>query len=325
MKRYGLYFVIILALSGYSFGQSFEKYAGEFLMLGAGSRAMGMAGAVTASVSDVSSGYWNPSALVEARGFQAQFMHSKQFISSIQNNYLGGSWQINSDNAVGITLLYLTVNSIKDSRNAYNYQDNKVDYSRLRYFNTGDYGFFLSFARRYSEKLSYGLNVKFLLRDYEINSALGIGFDAGLRYKLLHNLTLGMMVRDITTTMMVWSTDTKELIKPSIRLGTAYLLNLESLDISVQPSVDFQLYFENRTYASQAHLAGISLDTFWGTEIKYNELLALRLGVDEMMRFNSGIGLQLSKVAFDYAFTAYESELGNIHRISCHVSFDKLF
>ncbi len=39
------------------------KYAGEFLSIGVGGRALGMGSAAVALASDVTAGYWNPAGL----------------------------------------------------------------------------------------------------------------------------------------------------------------------------------------------------------------------------------------------------------------------
>lgn len=307
------------------FAGSFKKYAGEFLSLGVGSRALGMAGAYTATANDVTAGYWNPAGLIDAQGVQFEFMHCKQFISSIQHNYLAASRKMSDESAFAVSLLYLTVNNIKDSRDAYNSIYNKVDPSKVKLINTGDYTLFVSYAKSYNDKFSYGVNVKALYRDYEIESALGLGFDIAAKYKYNESLALGLMLRDITTTMMAWSTGEKEFITPSIRLGVTYLADISRFNLTVQPAVDFNLLFEDRWFASQRHLGPISLDSFWGMEVAYKKALAVRVGLDDLNRFNTGIGLQIPKIAFDYSFTAYQYELGDIHRISFHLQFDHIF
>ncbi len=326
MKR-TIYYVVLLFfifLQG-ARGQSFKKYAGEFLYIGAGSRVTALGGAGTASTSDVNAAYWNPAGLVEARGFQFEFMHSKQFISSIQQNYLGLSTEYRDEQVLALSLLYLTVNGIKDSRQAFNAADRKVDYSKVTSFNTGDYTLLLSYANSYRKNISYGLNIKAIYRGYHVASAFGLGFDTGMKYFVNDRFALGLMLRDITTTMLVWTTGEKELIAPSIRFGTSYKLNISSLNLTVMPAMDMAVLFENRRYASQLHLGPISLDSFWGLEVGYHHLLALRVGMDELQRFNTGIGVSIPKITFDYSFTAYQSELGNIHRISFHLQFDRLF
>lgn len=315
----------LLIISNTVFAFSFKKYAGEFLSLGAGSRSLGMAGAFTAVANDVTSGYWNPAGLIDAKGMQVQFMHSKQFISSIQYNYLSASRVMDENSTIGVSLLYLTVNDIKDSRNALNIADDKIDYSKVNLFNTGDYSAIISYARRYSDDLRYGVNVKMIYRDYEISSAMGIGFDAGLKYYMTEKLQLGLMIRDITTTMIAWKTGEKELIAPSIRLGATYPIEFSDWNLRIQPAVDFNFLFEGREYASQLNIGPLSADIFSGIEVAYDEIIAIRAGMDDLNRFNTGIGLQIPYIMFDYAFTSYQNELGDIHRISFHLKFEDLF
>ncbi len=315
-KRVILLALVVIVSSSY--GQSFKKYAGEFLYLGAGSRILAMGSAGTAVANDVTATYWNPAGLMEAEGLQVEFMHSKQFISSVQNNYLAVSMPINDQQALGLSLFYLTVNGIKDSRLAFNEADQKVDYSQIRIFNTGDYVAVLSYASSYKNRINYGINLKTIFRNYHSAKAFGLGVDFGLKY-FWKNLTAGLFLRDVTSTVLAWDTGTRELITPSVRFGLSYVLRIHSLNLQIQPAADFNILLENRQYASQFHLGPLSLDTFWGAEIKYGQWIALRAGLDDLNRFNTGIGIQIPKMSFDYSFTAYQSELGDIHRISVHI------
>ena len=319
-KRYLLLFIFFLFTINAS-AASFKKYAGEFLSLGAGSRSLAMGGAYTAAANDVTAGYWNPSGLVDSRGLQIEFMYSNQFISSINYNYLGASLNMNDGSAFGISLIYFNISGIKDSRYAYDIVNQKVDPTLVKTFNTGDYAALFSYARRYNERFSYGVNLKVIYRDYYTETAFGLGFDAGAKYKLAENLMLGAMLRDISTTMIAWSTSEKEFISPSARLGVSYVYHINNLNLAVQPSADFNILFENRSYASQMHLGPMSIDTFWGLEVAYHNLLALRIGYDDLNRLNTGIGFTVPYMSFNYSFTAYESELGNVHRISVQLSF----
>jgi len=296
-----------------------KKYAGEFLNNGAGSRALGMGSAYVAVANDVTAGYWNPAGLAEAEGFQAQFMHSQQFISSIQYDYLGLSRKFENGATLGLSILRLGVDDIADSRNALvgeSLRNGYLDYSKISYFNTADYAFILSYANRYSEDFTYGANIKLIYRDYSIESALGIGFDLGARYRILSGLHAGIMLRDITTTMMAWSTDEKEFITPSLRPGISYQYHFDSIGLYLQPSFDVNLMFENRQSSAQLHMGPVSADTFWGMEIGYRDVVFLRLGYDDLERFNGGIGLSITRFGIDYSYTNYDQELGNVHRIS---------
>jgi hypothetical protein len=47
------------------------KYAGEFLSIGIGGRALGMGSAAVALASDVTAGYWNPAGLVNVKSLKS--------------------------------------------------------------------------------------------------------------------------------------------------------------------------------------------------------------------------------------------------------------
>src|ERR1700748_35380 len=69
-----------LFLTHLSVSAQFTKYSNEFLNIGAGARALAMASAQVASVSDGTAGYWNPAALAEMRGDpQLSLMHAEYY------------------------------------------------------------------------------------------------------------------------------------------------------------------------------------------------------------------------------------------------------
>jgi hypothetical protein len=52
-------FFLLLLVCTVNYGQAVRKYSNEFMNIGVDAAALGMANAVTASTSDVNSGYWN--------------------------------------------------------------------------------------------------------------------------------------------------------------------------------------------------------------------------------------------------------------------------
>ncbi len=57
----------------------FAKYAGEFMAIGVGGRALGMGGAFTAVANDITAGYYNPAGLANLNYPQVSLMHAEQF------------------------------------------------------------------------------------------------------------------------------------------------------------------------------------------------------------------------------------------------------
>src|SRR5271167_1887126 len=54
------------------------KYAGEFIAIGVGGRALGLGGAYAALANDVTAGYWNPAGLSDLAYPQFILMHDEE-------------------------------------------------------------------------------------------------------------------------------------------------------------------------------------------------------------------------------------------------------
>ena len=88
MKKFLLFIFFVATAFNYLKAQLAPKYSNEFLTIGVGARAAGMANSMVASVDDVTSGYWNPAGLVEIKdNIQISLMHNEQFAGIGKNDY----------------------------------------------------------------------------------------------------------------------------------------------------------------------------------------------------------------------------------------------
>lgn len=79
---------LLAVLLVFSFSSRADKYAGEFLYIGAGARALAMGSAFAAVSNDITAAYWNPAGLPSLEGRSAAFMHSERFGGLITYDYL---------------------------------------------------------------------------------------------------------------------------------------------------------------------------------------------------------------------------------------------
>ncbi len=114
-------------------------------------------------------------------------------------------------------------------------------------------------------------------------------------------------------------TNEKEFVAPSFRPGMTYRFDFESIDLYLQPSVDLGILLESRNKSAQLGLGLLSVDSYWGMEVGFNDLIFLRLGYDDLSRFNAGLGLAIQKIGVDYSYTNFDEVLGNVHRISFYL------
>jgi hypothetical protein len=302
-----------------------NKYSGEFLAIGVGGRPLGMGGAYVSMVNDVSAGYWNPGALSLMNYPQMVLMHDERFGNLVNYDYGSVAIPFGTNVSLGLSIIRLGVDNVPDTRNAlidlmgtgYFVPGDRIDYSKITFFNAANWAFFVTYSKRQNEKLSYGVNLKVIQESLAEGSAWGIGFDVGAVYKIRPNFRVGANLMDVSTTYLAWNTGTKELITPTAKLGTSYDIEVFKTG-RITPAVDFDVRFENRKFASLAHAGPVSLDMHAGLEYGFKDLFALRVGYNDVKQLTVGAGIKLPKLNIDYSFAKFDKsdQLGNTHRIS---------
>ncbi|MEO8666293.1 MAG: PorV/PorQ family protein [Ignavibacteria bacterium] len=314
---------LIAVQDGFSQGSG-NKYAGEFLSIGVGGRPKGMGGAYVALVNDVTAGYWNPGSLSKIDYPQFSLMHDAQFGNLVNYDYGAVGIPFGKNSSLGISLIRMGVDDIADTRNALiDLNGNgvlddgeRLDPSKITYFNAADYAVYLTYAKRTSDKFTYGANLKIIRRNLAEEGAWGLGFDVGASYNPFGSFYLGANLMDLTTTYLSWSTGKKEVITPTAKLGTAY--QIEFLKGTLTPAVDFDVRFENRRSSANANLGPVSFDMHAGVEYSFRNLISLRTGYSDLGNLTLGAGVKLPKINIDYSFSKFDGleELGSSHLIS---------
>jgi hypothetical protein len=323
MKILKRFLIVLLVVQG-ALAQHIAKYAGEFLSIGVGGRALGLGGAYAALANDASAAYWNPAALARLNYPEFMLMHDERFGGIVNYDFGAVAIPYGTSATFAVSLMRLGVDDIPDSRNALVDRNQNgildstdfIDPSKVTYFNSADWALYFTYSKRVSDDLTYGINLKILRRGLEVASATGIGFDIGVLYSPREHWFVAANVQDVTTTLIAWSTGTNELISPTLKLGTAYFLNL--FNGRFAPTIDVDVRFENRQFASIAHLGLISFDPHVGLEFDYKNTVALRIGYNDVKQLTLGTGLHLRKLDIDYSFARFgkENDLGDTHRIS---------
>lgn len=307
------------------------KYAGEFMAIGVGGRALGLGGSYVALAADASAGYWNPAGLSRINYPDILIMHDERFGSLMNYDFVSVGIPYGKESSLGLSVLRLGIDGIPDTRNAWVdvngngiFDDNnRPDYDKVTYFNAADWAVYITYARQENDRLSYGANVKFIRRDLADASAMGVGFDVGVLYSPIEDLYLGANAQDITTTLVAWSTGRNELISPTLKVGGTY--GFDFFNGRFSPTVDLDVRFENRQYKSAAHLGPASIDPHVGLEFDYKETVALRIGYSDVKQITLGAGLHLTKVDVDYSFAKFGTrldDLGDTHRISLRIKLE---
>jgi hypothetical protein len=320
LKR--ILFVLLIIQS--TSAQHIAKYADEFLSIGVGGRALGLGGAYAALAYDASAAYWNPAALARIEYPEFMLMHDERYGGIVNYDYGAAAIPFGTNTTFAVSLMRLGVDGILDSRyalvdvnqNGVLDSTDFIDPSKITNFNAAAWVLYLSYSKRVSYNLSYGINFKILYHGLEVSSATGLGFDVGILYTPTENWFVAANVQDVTTTLLAWKTGTNELISPTLKLGTAYLINL--FNGRFAPTIDVDFRFENRQFASFGHIGPVSFDPHLGLEFDYKNTAALRIGYSDVKQLTLGAGLHFRMLDVDYSFARFgkEDDLGDTHRIS---------
>ncbi|MCK4236618.1 MAG: hypothetical protein KAX38_05835, partial [Candidatus Krumholzibacteria bacterium] len=116
-----LTFMICIAMIALPSESRSEKYAGEFMALGGGARAMGMGGAFIAVVNDATASFWNPAGIARFSSMQTSpedweisLMHSERFGDLIDYNFASAAFPLKSgESGWGMTFIHMGIADIR--------------------------------------------------------------------------------------------------------------------------------------------------------------------------------------------------------------------
>jgi len=314
-----------------------QKYSNEFLNIGVGARALGMANANVCSTQGAYSGYWNPAALLEQKNnIDVALMHAEYFAGIAKYDFGGVSKRIDSESAAGISFLRFGVDNIPNTLDLVD-ANGMVDYDRIQKFNAVDFAALLSYARRLQrvKDLEIGGNFKIIRRRIgNFAGAWGFGLDAGVRYNY-EGWKLAAVARDVTGTFNAWSfnfdqkqiatliqtnnkipSNSLEITSPQLILGAARQFQFWKKRLSLLGEVNLINTFDGQrnTVISSKFW---NLEPAMGLEIGYKDLVFLRGGIGNIQKQlndrgtyyvttaqpNVGVGVKYEMFTLDYALT----------------------
>ncbi|MDD5087488.1 MAG: hypothetical protein PHI18_01650 [bacterium] len=311
------------------------KYAGEFLDIGVGARAVGLGGAMAAHAQSGLDFYWNPAAIGYVGSLEAQGMYADLW-DGLANYSVAGLTLPASGAVLGVNYIRLSVPDIQEHPNYADARNRVIDGDTLSIqeyllatganprglFSDNESALFLTFSKLNRITLDFGwayfqipleipvgASVKFINQSLAGASGSGVGADFGMQIRTgmqdliaerwKATLAWGFNYQDATRTAVDWGENNQDAIPPNFRHGFAFIQKLPG------KASRFLVSWDTEDRWKRTH--------HFGAEYQLEGVLALRGGLwdDE---WTAGAGLSIWRATVDYAYLA--RELGNTHRVS---------
>lgn len=294
------------------------KYAGEPFALGVGARPLAMGGAAIAGPFDGSTVYWNPAGMNYLNGHNFIAMHSETFGSLLNHDFIGyvrnRADSAGMIQAYGFYFYYLGGGGIKLTG-----WDPVVNRPYvISEASHGDYLLAGSISGKIKQRIDFGVTVRMIYRD--VGGAVdgyGLTADIGAVYDVHPKVRLGMAVTDVVSGFIRYSDGHSESITPTVKPG--FMVHHEIDDFSLRLAASGDVKFEGIKYAAEYWMGEISLDTHYGFELGYREMVFGRVGFD-LGNFTGGIGMSVRRITLDLAYL-HNSDLDDTFRVSAGYRF----
>ncbi len=336
MKRLVLIQIVIVLSSSLLFA---GRYAGDFMMIGAGVRALGMGGAFTAIADDGSAMYWNPGGIAQIRESEVSAMHAFLYNGLASYDFVSFCQPLPNEVTIGFNVTRLSVDDIPYFDEKYligTNVDQRINNLNLQLtgipdgkFRSVDDLYQFAFAKHlhYDVNLGwlffevpfdfyFGGNVKFIKRQIKDNQGTGTGLDFGFKVQTdlatlvdveqLGKLAVGFNFQDIAGTDITWdtATDHRDEVLFNTKVGVALFQPIDRLKSNVTIAYD-----KGFVYGGTHH---------FGLDWNYDGKGSLRVGhfADS---FTCGASVKVYGIDIDYALIT--NPVGITNRIGMRVSF----
>lgn len=167
------------------------------LRIPVGGRYLAMFGSPVASISGLEAIYWNPAGVdFSMNAADALFSH-RTYIADMSLNFVAISGRLTDFGSLGLSFRSLNIGEINVT--TLDQPDGTGQIINPSYFTLS-----LTYSRKLTDRVSIGGNINLISETIEKVNATGIGFDFGVQYKSLFEvsgLDLGVVVKNIGTSM----------------------------------------------------------------------------------------------------------------------------
>jgi len=297
------------AWAQFDWGFNFTKAGSaglQFLKIGIGGRESAMGEAFTSLSDDVNAVFWNVAGIGFVTGPQFTFSHTNWLVESTHDAF-ALAFPVRSF-VVGLSAISFQIKEFEETTVLKpNGTGNMVG--------AGDYLVGLSVARRYTDKLTIGLQIKYVQEVLDNRSFENLLFDIGTIYHTgFHDLKLAFTLQHFGPDMVL----------ADQQFRTPLLFRVGASDKIFTTDLHQMIASAELVHPTDAN-EWINI----GAEYVFMNIFALRGGFqanDKEQRLTTGFGLQIPAIGkigstFDYAYVSFGEIFGATHRFTMRLTF----
>jgi hypothetical protein len=291
---------LLLVLSFGSFAAEGDGInAAPYLREGAGARPLAMGGASTAVANDATATVWNVAGLSRIESTSVASMYSAKDQLDRRHNFLAVAKSLEKIGTFGLAWINAGVTGI-ERYSAANVHEGTFDSS--------ENAFLLSYGAVFDPvRLGGGIKILSQKIDPQLDeTSMGFGgLDIGLMADPVEAVTVGLTIQNLFGKIADAS------VPVQVKMGTALKLLPEN---NLLLAVDLGKAFVD--------LEGKTAVLHMGAEYWAAELVGFRLGVTSEKEFSAGLGINISDVSLDYAYSIKRDGLEpDTHYVSVCATF----
>jgi hypothetical protein len=323
----------------------------NFLEIGVGARAMGLAGAYTAIAQDVTALYWNPAGISHITSAAANLSVADLYGGlGIKHVFAGAVLPLGGAGALGVSYIQLSSGDIERTTEASPEGNDPAFGPTFSWTSTAAE---VAYGRRLTDRLDVGAGFKFVTEGIDNANATYLGFDLGTQFRTgLYGATIGAALVNLGSSARFRGPAVERFAFDDFRPGatevefrtranpmpTAFRFGVKA-DLLGTAEAVFGQGGSHQLFATTEILDGIDTDVNYTVAAQYSfrNLFFLRAGKrwvnearDEAFRSSSfglswGGGVRIPfgggrRIGFDYAYTSM-GELNNIQIYSFALGF----
>jgi hypothetical protein len=298
-----------IAPAQYDYGFSFSKAgtAGlQSLKLTVGARDAALADAMTSLTNDATAVFVNPGGVAYVEQTQVALSHT---------SWLAGSRNDAAVVAVPVMGFVVAASIVRFAIEEFEETTVRQPMGTGRMVSAGDFVVGLAAARRFTDKLTIGLQFKYVRESLDNDSFNNILFDVGTIYFTgFHNLRLGFSLQHYGPDMKIISEKFRSPLLFRVGAGE---------------EVTFGEAHRVITAVDLVHPTDGDEWVNWGVEYEIMKLVSLRGGYRfnvERGKLSFGVGVRPPEVAsivlgLDYAYSKFDESFGAVHQLTLKAGF----